>query len=279
MNRDLTGDEFEDITADVRRIVDVATGLGIGLNGGECFDIGPVVFEPELICLNGVGDEAAEPLQIWRKIPFHPDYYMPTLNFCKTYQRNYTPVVQAALMTVKQRVPNDTWVSSNGDWGYEWLHGAGCYFQDAGPQDGECRNDDPRHVGLGGRELYRLAFPDSPEPMNPFGSPLAGTELEGQPLYISRGMPLTRRGSGFEGAVFGVTLDFLLEQSKRRTKHVCMLCGEICASRIKTVRPRNAPRQLNAPMCDSCYRERVKTGKLLGFRCAQQPYRLVLGTA
>ena len=278
MNRDLTGEEFEDITVDVMRIVEVAQEQGIALCSDDFFDSGPVVVDSELICLNGVGEQSAEALQVWRRIPIHPDHYQPTLNFCKTYRRNYTPVVQAVLMTLKQRAPNDVMISSNGEWGYEWLHGPLCCRSDSALDYDECLNKDPEHVQMGGRELYRLAFPDSPEPMYPFQSPLVGSAMDAQYLYVPHGIPLVRRGSGSEGAAFGVTIDFLIDQSKRRSERVCMICGEVCESAIKTVRVQHAPWKLNGPMCEGCYREGVKDGKLFGYRPLRNRYRLVGGT-
>ena len=278
MNRDLTGDEFEDISSDVRRIVDVAMEQGIGICGDEYSGLREAVLSPELICLNGVGAESAEALQIWRKIPWG-EPYQPALNFCKTYRRKYSPVVEASIIALKQRTPHDVMVGSDGGWGYEWLHGPRCDGQNEGQGQDECRNTSPEHVRLGGRELYRLAFPDSPTPMNVFQSPLVGTELEGQLLYVPRKVCIERRGSCFEGVPFGVTLRLLIEQKNRQSTNICMMCGEMCASSIKTVRPAHAPLKLNAPMCEFCYRERVASGKVFGYRFARNPYRLTMGVA
>ena len=269
MNRDLTADEFEDIGADIRRIVSVAATRGIELCGLE--EDEPVVINGELVCFNGVGEESHEAFLLRRRIP-QLKYHDPIYNFCKTSRNNYDPVVGASIMALKQRVPQDVMVSGDGDWGYEWLHGAGCWRERRKSRRNVCANKDPGHIGLSGRELYRLSFPDSPEPMNVFRSPLVGTEHEGQYIYIGRELACERRGSGFEGVPFGVSVETLLEQSKRRKEAVCMICGEASDTEIKT---RNQSHYtLKGPMCLFCYRERLLGGKMLGYRFAENPYRI-----
>ena len=227
IDRALTAEEFEIVGADARAIVKTAGDLGIALCGDAPFEgyagFDEVVINSNEIMLNGVGDESAESLHVTREP--QADAYNPPFNCCKTYRRNYSPVVEAVLMALKQAAPTSVLVGSNGSWGFEWLHGSHCVGV-SGENREECLNVDPGHVGLGGRDLYSMAFPSSPEPMYVFESPLKGTEYENRPVHMPRDLDCKRRGSGFEGLPFGVTLRWLLDQARRNPRTVCTLCGE-----------------------------------------------------
>lgn len=275
INRDLTHEEFEDISCDVRAIIDVAVPSGIGITGDARGLPSDPVLDSELICLNGMADESGEPLMIWRQVGREAPYDA-FLNFCKTYRRNYSPVVEAALIALKQRVPHEVMVGSDGAWGYEWLHGSACVNRKRKPHDSECLNVDERHVQMSGRGLYRLAFREGPEPVNVFQSPLVGTELEGQTIYMPRDLPCKRRGTGYEGVPFGVTLDTFINQGGERPGVACMICGEDSATWIDTAEDKSWARRFDGPMCSFCFRERLLSGALLGYRFADSilPYRL-----
>lgn len=275
INRDLTHEEFEDIGCDVRAIIDVVVRSGIGITGDARGLSSDPVLDSELICLNGVADESGEPLMIWRQVEREAPYDS-VLNFCKTYRRNYSPVVEAALMALKQRVPHEVMVSSDGEWGYEWLHGPACMNLSKRRLGSECSNSDERHVQLGGRGLYKLAFADGPEPINVFQSPLVGTELEGQAIYMPQCLPCKRRGTGYQGVPFGVTLDTFINQGRERPGIACLICGEDSATRIETDKDKSWARSFEGPMCSFCFNERLVSGALLGYRFAESilPYRL-----
>ena len=159
-NRDFTTTEFEDIRADIATLIDVATGLGVRLQGYVPYQ--PVVLDTDVIAFDGVDDQSHVVFMLTREITKND--YNPTLTFCKTSRCNYDPVVAAAMMVVKQRVPEDVRVSSDGSWDREWLHGTQCYSDSNHPT---CKNTDPGHARLSGRSLYRLAFPDSQSRVTP----------------------------------------------------------------------------------------------------------------
>lgn len=233
INRELTHEEFEDISCDAKAIIDVAVRSGIGITADARGLPSDPVVNDELICLNGMGDESGEPLMIWRQVEREAPYDS-FLNFCKTYRRNYSPVVEATLMALKQRVPHEVIVGSDGAWGYEWLHGPACVNRKKKPHDSECANGSEGHVQLSGRGLYKLAFGDGPEPVNVFQSPLVGTELEGQAIFMPRDLPCKRRGSGYEGVPFGVSLETFINQRKKWPGVICMICGEESATSVET---------------------------------------------
>ena len=268
LNRDFTHEEFEDIRADIARIIDVAAELDIPLCGYE--DDDPVMMSPQLIVFNGVGDEACQGFTLSREI--EQGIYNPTLNFCKTWSRNYDPVVVAAIMAVKQRAPQDVMVRSSGHWGYEWLHGTDCH---SNGREGTCNNVDPDHAKVSGRSLYRMAFPDSPEPRNSFESPLINQGMAGQLFYVTRDMECLIRGTCFVGLPFGVNLRILLEQSERLNMRTCMVCGEDTDYEIKVVSHTGDTNFDGRPMCEYCYRERLLKGRLTGYGYARNPFRLL----
>ena len=218
--RTLTGEEFESVVVDTRVIVGVAGQCGIPLCSDPLGAESEVIISGDKIVLNGVGDESAEPLHITRELQM--DSYSPVFNSCKTYRRNYSPVVEAVLMSLKQAAPHAVMVGSNGLWGYEWLHGSAC-MRGRADQEEECLNTDPGHIGLGGRQLYSLSFPSSPEPMHVFDSPLKGTVYEKQKIHMPHDLECRRWGLSFEGLPFGVTLSWLLEQAKRDPQPICTI--------------------------------------------------------
>ena len=269
VNKDFTFEEFEDIRADIARIVDVATDLGIPLCGYEDWE--PVRMSSEKVVFNGVDEKRGETFILTRGID-RSIPYNPTLTFCKTKRNQYDPVVAAALMVIKQRVPQDVRIGSDGGWGHEWLHGPQCYDT---KEDADCDNADPDHVGISGRTLYQLAFPDSPEPRYTFESPLISQGLEGQNFYVTRNMECKRRGTCFVGLPFGVHLFTLLEQSERVNASVCMVCGEETRFTIKMIAKKHVDEFFDGrPMCEYCYRERLLKGNLTGYGYAYNPFRL-----
>ena len=274
IDRALTAEEFEIVGADARAIVKIAGEAGIALCGDRPDDdydgIDDVIINSDEIMLNGVGEEGCESLHIMREP--QADVYDPVLNWCKTYRRNYSPVVEAVLMALKQAAPQSVMVGSNGKWGFEWLHGSHCV---GGSDEGaeECLDRDPEHVGLSGRVLYSLAFPGSPEPMYVFESPLKGTPYENQATYMPRDLDCKRRGTSFVGLPFGVTLRWLLDQARREPRPVCTLCGEPTETRVE--RKWDWGDDLNTPMCRFCLDGRVLSGQLLGYGFAESPFRLV----
>ena len=272
ISRDLTAEEFEILTTDTRVIVKVARELGIQLGSGLDGKEGDVVINADEIELNGVGDESCESLYITRERRW-ADAYSPVYTFCKTYRRNYSPVVAAVLIALKQVAPHAISIGSDGRWGYEWLHGSDCIQSLAGRDVEECLNTDPGHVGLGGRALYAMAFPTSPEPMYAFESPLKGTVYENRTIHMPRDLDCKRWGSSFVGLPFGVTLQWLLDQARRKPRPICTLCGEPTETRIEC----NADYgyDWNTPMCRFCLDNRVLSGKLLGYGFAVNPFRLV----
>ena len=271
ISRTLTGEEFEILATDTRVIVKVAKELGIPLGRGIYGTDGDVVISGDAIELNGVGDQSAESLHITRSRQM--DAHSPVYTFCKTYRRNYSPVVEAVLMSLKQAAPHAIRVGSDGRWGYEWLHGSDCIQNPADRDVEECLNTDPGHVGLGGRALYSLAFPSSPEPMYVFESTLTGTVYENQKIHMPRDLECKRWGSSFVGLPFGVTLGWLLDQAKREPRPICTLCGEATETRIACKEDRGY--NWDTPMCEFCLNERILSGKLLGYSFATNPFRLV----
>ena len=252
-------------------IVKVSDRVWVFRLAGRRFDgkEGDVVINADEIMLDGVGAESAEPLHITREP--QADAYDPVFNWCKTYRRNYSPVVEAVLMALKQAAPQVVMIGSNGKWGFEWLHGSHCV---ATPNGGEeCLNTDPKHLGLGGRVLYSMAFPTSPEPMYAFESPLKGTVYENRTIHMPRDLDCKRWGSSFVGLPFGVTLQWLLDQARRKPRPICTLCGEPTETRTEC----NADYgyDWNTPMCRFCLDNRVLSGKLLGYSFAVNPFRLV----
>ena len=275
VNRELAREEFEDISSDVMAIVDVAVRSGIGITGDARGLPSDPIVNDELICLNGAGDESGEPLMIWRQVERKAPYDL-VFNFCKTYRRNYSPVVEAALMALKQRVPHEVMVGSDGEWGYEWLHGPACMNRSKKRLGAECANESEGHVQLSGRGLYKLAFGDGPEPVNVFQSPLVGTELDGQAIYMPRDLSCKSRGSGYEGVPFGVTLDTFVRQGREQIGVACMICGEDTATSIETAEDKSWAYVIEGSMCEFCFRERLASGLLMGYRFADSnfPYRL-----
>ena len=269
IDRTLTAEEFEIVGADSRAIVKTAGEAGIVLCGSDFGDVREVVINNDEIMLDGVGDESAEPLYITREP--RKEAHNPTLNWCKTYRRNYSPVVEAVLMALKQAAPQSVMVSSNGRWGFEWLHGPGCFGGRNGDAK-ECLDSDQEHVGLSGRLLYSLAFPGSTEPMYTFESPLKGTSHEGQRIHMPRDMECRLRGSGFAGLPFGVTWEWLFNQAKRNSLPVCMVCGEETETRV--VRDDDWY-NWNTPMCSFCLNGRLLRGHLFGYTFGGNPFRLV----
>ena len=269
VDRAFNAEEFEIVGADARAIVKAATEVGIALCGSDYDGIDEVVINNDEIMLDGVGAESAEPLHITREP--QADAYDPVFNWCKTYRRNYSPVVEAVLMALKQAAPQAVMIGSNGKWGFEWLHGSHCV---ATPNGGEeCLNTGPKHLGLGGRVLYSMAFPCSPEPMYVFESPLKGTAHEGQRVYMRRDIKCRRRGSGFEGLPFGVTLESLFGQAKKDPRAVCTICGEETDTRVESKEGQGY--DWNTPMCGFCLNGRVLSGQLLGYGFAESPFHLV----
>ncbi|MDE2688542.1 MAG: hypothetical protein OXI16_13745 [Chloroflexota bacterium] len=262
MGADLSAEEMEDIRADIERICDVAQAAGIALDRSvvDYIDDAP----EDIISLNGVGDEACEPLVIRRYLC--SDIYGWGKTFTKTYRRDYTPVVQAALMALKQRVPEKVQISSDGEWDWEWLHGVDCR------RSGETK-DDPS--SMGGRRLYALAFPDTPTTKNVFRSPLEERGAPDVRFYIPREVRRCKNGSGFDGVPFGVTLWSLLKQAERHGDNVCFVCGAPVATRVETRNKLSSPTNISAPMCSFCFRERLESGELLGYKFARFPYVLV----
>ena len=272
INRDLTGEEFEILTTDARVIVKTAREAGIQLGSGWGEAGSDVVINGDEIELNGVGDESAESLYITRQRRM--DTYSPVFTSCKTYRRNYSPVVAAVLIALKQVAPHAVKVVSSGHWGYEWRHGPDCYPAGRTEQGvGECLDTDPDHVGLGGRSLYSMAFPGSPEPMYVFESPLTGTPYENETIHIPRGLECRRWGSSFVGLPFGVTLAWLLDQARRSLRPVCAICGESTDTRLEC--DIDLGYNWDVPMCRFCLDVRLLSGQLLGYGFAENPFRLV----
>ena len=232
-----------------------------------------VVIDGDRIVLNGVGDQACEELYISREMD--TNQYNPVFNCCKTNREDYSPAVEAVLMALKQIVPHATRIGSDGDWGYEWVHGPGCMRSHRATNQEQCQNNDPDHAGLGGRSLYTMAFPGSPEPIYTFGSPLIGTDYENQTIYMPRSLECSRRGGSYDGLPFGVTMRWLYEQAEKKTEPVCWVCGEFTKTRVETTGSDYGPIEMNAPMCDYCFSDRLLGGKLLGYGFAEPPYRLV----
>ena len=271
-NRNFTPDEFEDIRADITRLLHVATGLGIalpGYPGGES-----VTVNPDVIAFNGVGDESCDTFVLTREI--RTNEYNPTFTFCKTWRRNYSPVVAAAMMVVKQRVPQDVMVRSDGRWDQEWLHGPDCY-QDK-DRESACKITDTEHVKISGRSLYKMAFPDSPEPRYTFESPLISQGLEGQNFYVRPDMDCDRRGTCFVGLPFGFNLSEMLKQSRSVNSDVCMVCGEGTICKVKLIYSLGDEFLDGRPMCEFCYSERLLRGKLTGYGYVYNPYQLLNST-
>ena len=286
IDRTLTAEEFEIVGADARAIVKTAGEAGIVLCGSDFGDVREVVINNDEIMLDGVGDESAEPLYITREP--RKEAHNPTLNWCKTYRRNYSPVVEAVLMALKQAAPQSVMVSSNGRWGFEWLHGPGCFGGRNGDAK-ECLDSDQEHVGLSGRLLYSLAFPGSTEPMYTFESPLKGTSHEGQRIHMPRDMECRLRRSGFAGLPFGVTWEWLFNQAKRSTPCRSAWSAGRRRKRGSYATIRHIMRELqadvydpvldwynwNTPMCSFCLNGRLLRGHLFGYTFGGNPFRLV----
>ena len=270
INRDLTGEEFEALAADARVIVKVAREQGIGLGSGEYGTDGDVIINGDEIHLNGVGDESAESLVITREHRDDP-YASPVYTFCKTYRRNYSPVVAAVMMALKQVAPNDVLIKSDGHWGYEWRHGPRCSRGRSEQGVGECADTD--HKGIGGRALYALAFPSSRDPMYVFESPLTGTPHENETIHMPRDLECRRWGSSFVGLPFGVTLNWLLDQARRNPRPVCAICGESTDTRAEC--GVDLGYNWDVPMCEFCLDRRILSGRLLGYSFFESPFRLV----
>ena len=272
ISRDLTCEEFEILTTDARVIVKAAGEAGIALCGDASWEghdgVDEVIINSDEIMLNGVGDESAESLHITRERRL--DDYSPVTTFCKTYRRNYSPVVEAVMIALKQVAPHAVRIASDGRWGYEWLHGSACTARYNQAEE-ECPNADPGHVRLGGRTLYWMAFPSSPEPMNAFESPLTGTVYESQTIHMPRKLDCRRWGTSFVGLPFGVTLSWLLDQARRRPDVACTLCGEETETWAVSAEEYY---NWNTPLCDFCLRERILSGKLYGYTFAVNPFRL-----
>ena len=269
---DLTAEEMEDIRADVERICDVAQAVGIPLDRSvpDYVDDSP----QNIISLNGVGDQACDPLVISRYLP--TDIHDPGKSYFKTYRRDYTPVVQASLMALKQLMPARVQIGSDGDWGYEWLHGVDCNRDRRDKNTpNECDKVDEAHIGMSGRRLHALAFPDTPFTENVFRSPLEAQELGDAKFYIPQDVKCRKKGSGYEGLPFGVTLRTLLEQAEKNMEKACFVCGCSVSTRVQTLKGLSSPTKLSAPMCSFCLHERLEGGELLGYTFAKFPYALV----
>lgn len=118
----------------VEDIVDAAEKHGIVIRGGDGYDPIPV-FRPDVIWLNGDGDEGLDHESFW--VPGKADGF----NFCKTVRKPYDAVVVASLVWAIVNEA-DGWenIGSDGKWG-DWV--------------------DPTHNGrnpIGGIALYEEVF-------------------------------------------------------------------------------------------------------------------------
>jgi hypothetical protein len=119
---------FARLVLDAKRIIDHA---GVPLGDGS----GDPGTEPEIgegiICLNGVGDDANESFALTSdpdlsadRVPAAGRHRAYWRGFCKTNRDTYDLVVCSILLRAVHHLPNCAVIGSDGEWEYEWCHGA-----------------------------------------------------------------------------------------------------------------------------------------------------------
>ena len=272
LRRDLSTDEYEDLKTDAQRILLVASHMGLSLNRDyrrpDEPDHPPEI-SSEHILFNGRLPDCLEAFYLPRHSEPSPSS-PPFFNYCKTGRLKYTAVVQAVLIALKQIIPHDVIVSSDGLWEAEWLHGPSSYSNTPAPTGGQIEFNLTRNPDeISGRTLYRNAFPDSPDPPDVFRSPLAGTPLEHQQFYLHPDITIDHR-QPFQELPFGVNFHYLIQQGHGIPDPVCLLCGRTTHWRVTGFSDHHSDH-----LCKGCYRNRLMKGVILGYIPLAQSHQLV----
>jgi len=116
------------LALDIKRICEVATGLGIELGNAEGDEGSKPEFTESQVMLNGIGENSHETFSWLARVEQrNHDKGEPSIfYFCKTAHKPYDAVVTASLIRAKHYYGNEVDVKSDGDWA-EWQTGRDLY--------------------------------------------------------------------------------------------------------------------------------------------------------